>query len=109
MKRNKNWKEKLILTGFIVSRALVAIPVHAAVMNTGITELDDMVNTVLNLLAGIVSGYGVIKLINGVRAWSDGNEEMDQARKTQGMNTILSGLICVSVFPILQVLGFVIG
>ena len=47
-----------------------------------------------------------MKLINGVKAWSDANEEMDAARKSQGMQTIISGAICVMVLPILKILGF---
>lgn len=106
----KFFKEKMMLTGFVIAKGMSAMPVYAAgVINTGVPELDTMLNTIINLLAGIVSAYGVIKLINGIRAWSDGNEEMDQARKSQGMNTIMSGGLCVLVFPVLQILGIAIN
>lgn len=78
------------------------------VIKTGVGELDTLINTILLLLASYVSVIGIIKLINGVKVWSDANEEMDAARKSQGMNTMVSGGICACVLPILAVLGYAI-
>lgn len=48
-------------------------------------------------------------MINGVKAWSDANEEMDNARKSQGMQTMISGGLCALVLPVLAYLGYAIS
>lgn len=74
-------------------------------LSTGIPELDAAIKTVLGIVVGIIFFIGVYKVIMGVKAWSDANEEMDQARKSQGLNTIISGAVMCCVTIILTALG----
>lgn len=103
-------KEKILATALILMKGTTAITTYAApgVVSTGVPELDNLLNAIVMILAGIVFVYGLVKLINGIKAWSDANEEMDAARKSQGVNTIISGTVCVMVLPILTVLGYVV-
>ncbi len=98
--------ERAAITMMIILQAGSAMTTYAAGFTTGVPELDTAIQGITTILGGIVTGYGIMKLINGVKAWSDANEEMDAARKSQGMQTIISGAICVMVLPILKILGF---
>ena len=104
------FNEKTIITGLILARAFASNVAYAAGgINTGVSELDDLFNKIILVLGGLVSGYGILKLINGVRAWSDANEEMDNARKSQGMQTMISGGLCALVLPVVAYLGYAIS
>lgn len=103
------FNEKTIITGLILAKVFTSNIAYAAGgVSTGVAELDDLFNKIILVLGGLVSGYGILKLINGVKAWSDANEEMDNARKSQGMQTMISGGLCALVLPVLAYLGYAI-
>ena len=81
-------------------------PVLAAAFSTGVSQLDTVLSGAIKIVAGVIVALGIYKCVMGVKAWSDANEEMDQARKSQGLNTLVSGAIMVAVSAILGVLGF---
>lgn len=73
---------------------------------TGIPEIDRPVGLLLGLFAGYITILGIIKIINGIKAVSDAQEEMDNARRSQGFNTLIAGIIEASAGAIVVFLGF---
>lgn len=76
-----------------------------AIRFTGVSEIDTPIKAILGVFLGYICVLGVFKIINGVKTMSDAQEEMDQARRSQGMNTLFAGIIEAGAPAILLILG----
>lgn len=116
--KNKNLKKvmKMIGTGVYVnvwmmcSNTIAVLAKEkeekkANVVNTGITEVDNVLSTLKTLFLGLVAGIGLIILIKGIADTAQAYQQQDSHGMYDGAKGIAAGAIMTFAGSILTLMG----